>query len=390
MGQRTLLDRPLKEADRSSGVVAAPERPGARSFVSVVARALRCRRCSLMLVGDDGQLVVEESVGLPAGLDAHARAPLEGSVAGQVIQSGEPLVVNGPIERAGSPDPIGVYASDAFISFPIELPDGTAGVVNVTDREDGTPFGPDDLALLAELTSFFASTFDTPARREVWRLRAELRRERARSIQREEAERQRLARELHDDAGHALTAAILRLDMAAGRLIGRGELTEALDAIRGGLVECAEHLHDLAFRLQPRLLADLGLAPALRSLARRIREVGAVEVDVTVDGEERRLHTDAELAAFRIAQEAATNSLKHAKAGKITFALTFGEDGVTIEICDDGTGFVLAPSSDGSRSRQGLNGMRERAELVSGVLEILSRSGVGTTIRARLPARPPA
>jgi signal transduction histidine kinase len=340
-----------------------------------------------MLASDDDDLIVEESVGLPAGLAGAARAALDASVAGRVAQTRTPLLVNRPADRAGWPRPVGVYADEAFVSYPIELPDGTVGVVNATDREDGSDFGPADLELLDELAWFYASTFDAAARRDVRRLRAELRRERARFIQRQESERQRLARELHDDAGHALTAAILRLDMAAGRLIGHGELTDALGAIRDALVECAEHLHDLAFQLQPRLLADLGLAPALRSLARRIRELGSVEVELVLRGDERRLQTETELAAFRIAQEAVTNALKHARAEKLSLAIAFAPDQLVLEVHDDGDGFAPASPGNAGRSRQGLNGMRERAELVGGVLDVLSRPGAGTTIRAVLPDR---
>jgi signal transduction histidine kinase len=370
--------------NRREVLVVVPDRSRVAAFAPVVARALRCRRCSVMLADADGHLVVEESVGLPAGLNGAARVPVGSGVAGRVAEDRRPLLVNDPVERTGWPRPVGIYASESFISYPIELPDGTVGVVNATDREDGGGFGPEDLALLSELATFYASTFDAPARRDVRRLRADLRRERATFIRTQEEERRRLARELHDDAGHTLTAAILRLDMAAQRLIGRGELTEAIDDVRGALVECAEQLHDLAFELQPRLLADLGLAPALRSLARRLREAGAA-AHLTIRGEERRLDADAELAAFRIAQEATTNALKHAHASRITLTLVFEEDGIVLEIADDGIGLTSSPCRDGRRDCHGLHGMRERAELVGGVLEIAGRPAEGTTVRARLP-----
>jgi signal transduction histidine kinase len=278
-----------------------------------------------------------------------------------------------------------VYSSTAFISFPIALPDGGVGVINATDREDGRPFSSEDFALLTDLAAFYASTFDAPARRDVRRLRGELRRERARFIRSQEEERRRLARELHDDAGHALTAAILRLDMAAQRLIGRGELTDAIDAVRGTLVECADHLHELAFELQPRLLADLGLGPALRGLTRRLNDAGGIRVELKIRGAERRLEPEVELTAFRIAQEATTNALKHAHASRIGLVLAFEKSGVVLEIADDGVGFIEPSHRQDVRGHHGLLGMRERAELVGGVLEVVSRAGEGTTIRARLP-----
>jgi signal transduction histidine kinase len=354
-------------------------------FAAVVGRALRCRRCSVMLADEDGTLVVEESVGLPDDLEGSARVAVGAGVAGLVAQRGEPLVVNVAADRAGWPRPVGVYADETFISFPIALPDGTVGVVNATDCESGRRFSTEDLALLADLATFYASTFDAPARRDVRHLRAELRRERARYIRKQEEERRRLARELHDDAGHALTAAILRLDMTAQRLIGHGELTEAIDAVRDALVECADHLHELAFELQPRLLADLGLGPALRSLVRRLRDAADVQIELRTHGAEHRLEPEVELAAFRIAQEATTNALKHAGGSRIGLALSFEEHGVVLEIVDDGVGFARRSKRKDERCHHGLSGMRERAELVGGVLDLTSRPGEGTTIRARLP-----
>lgn len=380
--QGTLSRRPISPAHRRLKLVVSPQQAG---FATVVARALRCRRCSVMLADEEGQLVVEESVGLPSGLAGSARIAIGAGVAGRVALQRKPLLVNSPAERAGWPSPVGVYATDAFVSFPIHLPDGSVGVVNATDRESGSGFAAEDLALLSELALFYASTLDAPARRDVRRLRAELRRERARFIRSQEEERRRLARDLHDDAGHSLTAAIFRLDMAAQRLIGRGELTDAIDAVRETLVECAEHLHDLAFELQPRLLADLGLGPALRSLTRRLRETGGIAIELKISGDERRLDAEAELAAFRIAQEATTNIIKHARATRISLTLAFAEDGVVLEVADDGSGLVPMTPPDDLRGHHGLNGMRERAELVGGGLEIIGCPNEGTKVRFLLP-----
>jgi len=368
----------------------APRQP-AGGLCALVAWVLRCRRCSLMLAGADGELVLEESVGLPPGLTGTVRVGLGTGVAGTVASRGAPLVVNDIAERAGWPAGVGAYPSPRFVSYPITLPGEGTGVVNVTDPEPGRgPFGPEDLELLEQLIRFYASTHDAPARREVLRLREELRALRRESIRRQEAERQRLAREVHDDAGHALTAAILRLDTAAQRLLSGGELAEALASTRDALIECATHLQDVAFHLRPRILADLGLAPALRSLARRVREAGEVDVGVEVTGEERRLDPEVELAAFRIAQEAVTNALKHAAAGRVAIAVAFADGIVSIEIRDDGAGFDPAqPAVADRRSGHGLHGMRERAALAGGVVEVRSTPGRGSCILARLPAREP-
>ena len=368
-----------------------PPRPAETGFCALVARALRCRRCSLMLTGADGALTLEESVGLPATLLGTARVAVGEGVAGRVARDRAPLVVAGAAERDGLPGPLGDYASDAFVAFPMTLPDGTVGVLSVTDREDGTPFGAADLALLAQLADFYAESYDAPARREVLRLRAELRRMRSSVIQTQEHERQRLARELHDDAGHVLTGAVMRLDAAVAQLIGGGPVPDALADVRGALTECASHLHDLAFNLRPRLLTDLGLAPALRSLARRVREDTGIETEVRIHGKERRLDADVELAAFRIAQEGITNALKHARASRVVIGLTFTRTGIVLRIRDDGIGFVAgAERCPSERDRHGLRGMHERAELAGGTLDVTGRPGRGTTLCARLPKGTPS
>ncbi len=385
-------NQPPQPPKRSKGSLALAPTNGRASgpgFCALVARVLGCRRCSVMLTDEHGELVVVESVGLPPELDGAARVAVGSGVAGRVALSNVPLLVNRSTDRDGLPLPLGVYETDAFISYPMPLPDGTTGVVNATDRVDGRPFAAADLDLLGQLTAFYASTFDASTRREVLRLRNELRRLRARSVRAQEEERQRLARELHDDAGHALTAAILRLDMTAQRMIGSGEVTETLASVRSVLTDCADHLHDLAFYLRPRLLADLGLAPAMRSLGRRIHDASGIDAPVTIHGVVRRLNDETELSAFRIGQEATTNALKHARATRIAIDLHFLEEWVVLEIVDNGVG--LAPTTrdatGAGRDHHGLQGMRERAEMVGGVLEVGTAEGGGTHIQARLPVR---
>lgn len=359
----------------------------ASGFAKLVSRVMNARRCSLMLTDDEGNLVVEESVGLPTYFSGTSRAALGAGLSAQVASSGDPLIVNKPAERGELPASMGFYSSPAFAIYPLSLPGGTTGVINVTELEDDAGFGSDELDVLADLVSFYISTFDSRARQDVLKLRREVRRLRGREIRSLEAERKRLARELHDDAGHALTAAILRVDIAGSNASAAEQLGKTLADVRRTLTECADHLHDLAFDLQPRLLIDLGLAPAIRSLARRSREASNLMVEVRILGEERRVDPETELAIFRIAQESITNSMKYAGASRIDVELAFVDDGVGIAICDDGAGFDLVEllPENGTRDRHGLHGMRERAEIAGGAFDIASFPGNGTTIRARLP-----
>jgi signal transduction histidine kinase len=340
----------------------------------------------MMLWGQDGRLVVDESV------DLQSQRPTSTSVvfrADELERGSRNLAPHTFRERPirnTSPSAFGAYVTDTLISFPLELPDGVTGIVTVIDREDGMPFGPDDLALLEQLAQFYASTYETPARREALRLRSELRALRRESIRDGERERQRLSRELHDDLGHALTTAILGIDMQWQRLPNGDASRDALISARETLTQCADHLHEFAFQLRPVVLQDLGLTPALRSLARRVSETGAIDARVIVYGQERRVSDDVELAAFRIVQEALTNALKHAQASCITTKVTFTEESLELVISDNGVGFPsFATELYWGRHGQGIAGMRERAELVGGFLEVVSQKACGTEIWALLP-----
>jgi signal transduction histidine kinase len=335
-------------------------RSSSSQFCSMAARALRCRRCAITLMDSDGEVVVEDTSGQSLRLIDSQRSP---------VGTGNAAIL-----------------SETLISFPLTLPDGNIARVVAEDREDGTSFTHADLQLLEHLAAFYAASLAMPARRDVLRLRNELRAVRKHAILTEERERQRLSREMHDDLGHVLTTAILSVDMKAQQMQDEIDAREAIETARQALIDCTERLHEFAFHLRPAILHDLGLPPALRSLARRASAMGSVSVTVTVHGTERRFGDDVELAAFRIMQEALTNALKHAHATKIAIEITVTDSGLELELRDNGTGFTtqIVERATG-RYGQGLAGMQERAELVGGVLELQSKVGTGTTVWVQFP-----
>ncbi len=315
----------------------AHRRAANAGFCALVARVLRCRRCSLMISGLDGRLVVEEAVGFPEDLTGVASAAIGAGIAGRVAREGRPLLVRSRSDLDVWPPTGRTYQTDSFISYPLTLPGGSIAVVNVTERTDGTPFTEEDLCLLGQLATFYAATFDAPARRETLRLRAELQNLRRHAIRTQEQERSHFAREIHDGASHVLSAAILKLDMMAHQ--PSVSVADVVAEAKEALIECANHLHDVAFHLRPRVLLDLGLAPALRSLGRRTRDASEIDVRVRIYGEERRFDEQVELAAFRIAQEATANAIRHAAARHIDIALVTTDSVIILEITDDGVGF---------------------------------------------------
>jgi len=202
-----------------------------------------------------------------------------------------------------------------------------------------------------------------------------------RAVQAQEAERKRLARELHDETGQALMSILLGLSA-----VERAESAEAARAAAGELrelvVETLQAVRRLAVELRPSALDDFGLEPALRRLGQTVREGGELDVQVEAMLGEERLPADVETALYRIVQEALTNAVKHAGAEHVSIVLTRKQRSVMVMIEDDGCGFDPAVIS---RDGLGLLGMRERVQLLDGELEIETSPGMGTTLVLELP-----
>jgi two-component system sensor histidine kinase UhpB len=203
----------------------------------------------------------------------------------------------------------------------------------------------------------------------------------SRSLGREEDERRRLASELHDQVGQGLTALLLQLKAAlveAPRSV-REDLLEAQAIARANLDE----VRRIARRLRPTVLDDLGLPYALLSLADATEEQTGVALERRVETSVPRLSDGAELALYRIAQEALTNAVRHAEATRIELLLEAADSGrVALTIEDDGRGMIYAPTVEGG----GIRGMRERALAAGIAFSIRSRPGGGTIVSADLTA----
>ncbi len=198
-----------------------------------------------------------------------------------------------------------------------------------------------------------------------------------------EEERRRIARELHDETVQRLSALSRQTD---SRLRKRDDafLREIKDEIDLILVELRRIIQDL----RPSVLDDLGLVPALRSLAKSKEVPEDLTVDVAVSGEERRLDADTELMLYRIVQEALSNVRKHAQATQASVTLEFGPDQVKVTISDNGRGFQRPTRLEtfARSGKFGLAGMEERARLAGGRLHVSSRIGRGTTITVEAQA----
>jgi signal transduction histidine kinase len=203
--------------------------------------------------------------------------------------------------------------------------------------------------------------------------------------QAQEEERARLARELHDGTVQTLIALGQQTQLVQ-RVLGRDRDRAAarLAGLRKMIGEAVEEVRRVSRALRPLYLEELGLVPALEMPA---RETGAV---FWINGSTRRLGADQELALYRIAQEALSNTQRHAKARQINMSLTFVEESVTLRVQDDGTGF-LVPGNFTEFARNGhfgLLGMHERAQHAGGRLTLTSAVGHGTVVEVRLADEP--
>jgi signal transduction histidine kinase len=206
--------------------------------------------------------------------------------------------------------------------------------------------------------------------------REELAASRARIVEAGDAERRRLERNLHDGAQQRLVATSLSVRLAAARAGDDPQLRAMLERAGDELSLALEELRELARGLHPAILSDLGLGPAIETLAERAPV--PVAVDVALDGE--RLPEPIEAAAYYVAAEALTNMAKYAQASEARVRVGRDDGRAFVEVIDDGVGGADA------KGGSGLRGLVDRVEALGGRLSVTSPAGAGTRVRAELPA----
>lgn len=200
-----------------------------------------------------------------------------------------------------------------------------------------------------------------------------------------EEERNRLARELHDETGQILTATLFKIDTCITDLPGdRGAIANQLKDIRQTLLMATRDLHRLVYSLRPPMLNELGLVPTLQWLVRQFETQYQVPAKLSAP-EALRLPEAVEMAIFRIVQEALTNVARHSRARSVQVELTIEPQRVICTVQDDGKGFDPGRAIGAEAPRLGLLGMRERARQLGGSLIITSAPDCGATVRATLP-----
>ena len=213
------------------------------------------------------------------------------------------------------------------------------------------------------------------------RLESERRDSARRALLVQEGERQRIARELHDEVGQTLTGVMLQVEGLAGRI--PDELQDQLDELRETARHGTEEVRRIARRLRPEALEDLGLESALAALAAAIGEQAELRIERRLEPA-LPLSQEQELVVYRIAQEALTNVARHADATEVQLHLAQANQHVVLTVRDDGGG--LPPGA--FRSSQGIRGMRERAMLIGAQLTIGEPAAGGTEVQLCIPVEP--
>jgi signal transduction histidine kinase len=268
------------------------------------------------------------------------------------------------------------FSARTGLFVPLVVRGRTIGIVAVHDKVGpNAVFTDDDLRLAEQFAARAAMAVDLSERVQRDSLR--------RVLRGQELERRRLARELHDETGQALTSILLGLK-SVEEAKDAESIGHAAKHLRELIVATLQDVRRLAVELRPKALDDFGLVPALERLAETFGDHTGIPVQLASQLGEERLPDEIETTLYRLVQEALTNVVKHAHAKHVSILLMKRQDKVTAVIEDDGQGF------DPQNAREdglGLVGMRERIGLVGGRLNVESSAEGGTTIAVEVPLR---
>lgn len=297
-----------------------------------------------------------------------------GSKSGRVLDRGRSERVDSVLDDPDvSPDVTRLLGARTGLWVPLLVRGQPIGVLAAHDK-----LGPDarfsdtDLRLAETFASRAAVAVDLSERIARDALR--------RVVDAQELERRRLARELHDETGQALTSILLGLK-SLEETLQTNESRAATAALRELVVATLQDVRRLAVELRPSVLDDFGLVAALEHLTSAFAEQTGIAVDFGAALGDDRVPGEVETAVYRIVQESLTNVVKHARARRVSIALTRMEGSLKAVVEDDGQGFDPEHADGG----HGLIGMRERLALLGGRLRIESSPGSGTTIASDVP-----
>lgn len=312
-------------------------------------------------------------------------------LAGRVVVSGDAQAVDDYSKWRGRASVFDVEGFGPALAAPLKWQQTVIGAISLVRKQGEEPFSLEDSHFLEQIAAEVAiAIHQATLFEEVQEGHRRLQVLSHRLIDAQEAQRKRLARELHDQIGQALTAVQISLQAlrpSVDTSVSAGPIEQSLAIIDDAL----QQVHDLSLDLRPSMLDDLGLVAALRWYVDRVASRSGLVDRFKADDLHIRLAPEVETACFRIAQETLTNVLRHAQATCLWVEVKHSDSDVRLVIRDDGVGFDVraAMNLTGPNSSLGLQGMRERAAALGGLVEIKSKQGSGTEIRASFPLKPP-
>ncbi len=270
----------------------------------------------------------------------------------------------------------------SWVCAPLKMEGEAIGVYHLGKYEKRS-FSSHDLALLEIIGNVVgASLSNAQLLKDLRRKEWELRRALHRSVDLQEDERKRLARELHDEIGQALTSILIRLKTLQEEKESE-VLVSRLDDLRGLTAQTIEELRRISMDLRPAALDNLGIIPALRWYMKQSSEITGITILFNGPEISDRLPPEIELILYRVAQEGITNAIRHGKAEKIEVSLERDRQAIRLIVVDNGKGFNIAMRDQGL----GLIGIRERVELLDGRFQVTASPGAGTKLWIEIPIK---
>jgi len=202
----------------------------------------------------------------------------------------------------------------------------------------------------------------------------------------QEAERQRLSRQMHDGPAQALSNFILQTEIAMRLMdVDAAQAKEELGNLKASAMGTFQKVRNFIFELRPMMLDDLGLLPTLRKYVEAFKEQNGLDISLTITGSERRLESYLEVMIFRAAQELLGNISRHSQATMVKIQVDMGADVIRVSVNDNGRGFD--PEALKGANNLGLKLIRERAEMLGGSFDIDSSAGSGARVTFSVPAK---
>ena len=317
--------------------------------------------------------------------------PLGEDISSQVVRTGETILVEdiSTDPHFAYPDPLIKEGVRGLVSVPLLSKEKVLGVINIASQQP-RKFSSEDIKLLEGIARQITAAVENARLHREVQSKEEIRGELLQDIFAiQEEERKRIARELHDETSQIIASLSASLEVAAGMLPADSDKTKAiLKKAQVLSISILDDVHKLIYELRPSLLDDLGLVAALRWLTENNLETLGIAVNFKTSGQQRRLPPRIEVTLFRVIQETVYNIARHSHAKNTTINLQFRKKDIIVQIKDDGRGFDVeeAITSKDRPRGLGLVGMKERAAIVNGTLDIRSRpDGGGTEITVKIP-----